>query len=72
VINYFPASLEDLELCKPIYEDMEGWGDISHIRTYEALPESVKKYLARIEELCGCKITMVGVGPNRDQNIVIA
>lgn len=50
---------------------MEGWGDISHIRSYEALPESVKKYLTRIEELIGCKITMVGVGPNRDQNIVI-
>ena len=71
VIKYFPASLEDLELCKPVYEEMEGWGDISHIRTYEALPESVKKYLTRIEELCGCKITMVGVGPNRDQNIII-
>ena len=71
VIKYFPASLEDLEQCKPVYEEMEGWGDISHIRSYEALPESVKKYLARIEELVGCKITMVGVGPNRDQNIVI-
>ena len=71
VIKYFPASLEDLEKCKPVYEEMEGWGDISHIRTYEALPESVKVYLARIEELCGCKITMVGVGPNRDQNIIV-
>ncbi len=71
VIKYFPASLEDLELCTPVYEEMEGWGDISHIRTYEELPASVKKYLARIEELCGCKITMVGVGPNRDQNIVV-
>lgn len=71
IIKYFPASLEDLELCKPVYEEMEGWGDISHIRSFEALPESVKKYLTRIEELIGCKITMVGVGPNRDQNIVI-
>lgn len=71
IIKYFPASLEDLELCKPVYEEMEGWGDISHIRSYEALPESVKKYLTRIEELIGCKITMVGVGPNRDQNIII-
>lgn len=71
IIKYFPASLEDLELCKPVYEEMEGWGEISHIRTYQDLPQSVKNYLARIEELCGCKITMVGVGPNRDQNIVI-
>ena len=71
VIKYFPASLEDLEKCEPVYEEMEGWGEISHIRTYEELPESVKKYIHRIEELVGCKITMVGVGPNRDQNIII-
>ena len=71
VIKYFPASLEDLEKCEPVYEEMEGWGDISGARTYEELPESVKKYIHRIEELVGCKITMVGVGPNRDQNIVI-
>lgn len=72
IIKHFPASLENLEKCKPVYEEMEGWGEISHIRSYEELPESVKKYIARIEELCECKITMVGVGPNRDQNIVIA
>ena len=71
VIKYFPASLEDLEKCTPVYEEMEGWGEISHIRTYEELPQTVKNYIARIEELVGCKITMVGVGPNRDQNIVI-
>ncbi len=41
VIKYFPASLEDLEKCEPVYEEMEGWGEISHIRTYEELPESV-------------------------------
>lgn len=70
VIKYFPASLEDLEKCEPVYEEMEGWGEISHIRTYEELPETVKKYITRIEELIGCKITMIGVGPNRDQNIV--
>lgn len=71
IIKHFPASLEDLEKCKPIYEEMEGWGDISSIRSYEKLPESVKCYIKRIEELCECKITMVGVGPNRDQNIVV-
>ncbi len=71
IIKHFPASLEDLECCKPVYEEMEGWGEISHIRSYKELPDSVKKYLARIEELIGCKITMVGVGPNRDQNIIV-
>lgn len=71
IVKYFPASLEDLEQCEPVYEELEGWGELSHIRTYAELPESVKTYIKRIEELCECKVTMVGVGPNRDQNIVV-
>ena len=69
VITEFPASLEDLAVCEPIYEEMEGWGNISNIKTYEGLPKSVQKYIARIEELCDVKVSMIGVGPNRDQNI---
>lgn len=71
VIKYFPASLEDLEKCEPVYEELEGWGDISNVKSYEEFPQSVKNYIHRIEELIGCKITMVGVGPNRDQNIIV-
>ncbi|NLK96771.1 MAG: adenylosuccinate synthase [Epulopiscium sp.] len=71
ILKEFPASLEDLKQCEPIYEELEGWGDISHIRKYEDFPESVKKYIARVEELCGAKVTMVGVGPEREQNIYI-
>ncbi|MGL4344243.1 MAG: adenylosuccinate synthase [Cellulosilyticaceae bacterium] len=71
IVKYFPASLEELEKCEPVYEELEGWGEISHIRTYEELPESVKTYIKRVEELCECKVSMVGVGPNRDQNIVV-
>ena len=69
IVNEFPPSIEELELLEPIYEEMEGWGEISHIRNYDDLPESAKKYIARIEELCGATVTMIGVGPNRDQNI---
>ncbi|NLM13632.1 MAG: adenylosuccinate synthase [Epulopiscium sp.] len=69
ILTEFPASLEDLKQCEPVYEELEGWGDISHIRKYEDFPEAVKKYIARVEELCGAKVTMVGVGPEREQNI---
>jgi len=71
IINEFPPSLEELALCEPVYEEMDGWGPIDHIRTYEELPENVKKYIGKVEELCGAKVTMVGVGPNRDQNIYV-
>lgn len=70
VIDYFPASLNDLAKCEPIYEEFDGWGDeVADARSYEELPENAKKYLARIEELTGTKISIIGVGPRRDQTI---
>ncbi|WP_094548704.1 adenylosuccinate synthase [Petroclostridium xylanilyticum] len=71
IIKEFPPSLEELELCEPIYEEMDGWeGDIGHIRRYEDLPENAKKYIERIEKLCDVRVGMIGVGPGRDQNII--
>lgn len=67
----FPPTLEDLAKCEPVYEEMDGWSeDISGIREFDKLPENCKKYIERIEELCGVKIATVGVGPDREQNIV--
>lgn len=71
VITEFPYSLDLLAKCTPIYEEMEGWkGDISKCKSYDELPENAKKYIARIEELCDVRVSMVGVGPNRTQNLV--
>lgn len=71
VISEFPPSLEELALCEPVYEEFDGWdGDISGAKSFDELPENAKKYIARIEELCDCKVSMVGVGPNREQNLV--
>ena len=70
VIDYFPASLKDLEKCEPIYEEFDGWGEeVANARSYEELPENAKKYLKRIEELTDTKISIIGVGPRRDQTI---
>lgn len=71
IVNEFPPSLEELALCEPIYEEMDGWsGDISGAKSFDELPENAKNYIKKIEELCGCKVSMVGVGPNREQNLV--
>ena len=70
IIDYFPASLSDLEKCEPVYEEFEGWGEeVENARSYDELPLNAKKYLERIEELTGTKISIVGVGPRRDQTI---
>lgn len=70
VIDYFPASLEDLSECEPVYEEFEGWGkEVADARSYDELPENSKKYIKRIEEFTGTKVSIVGVGPKRDQTI---
>lgn len=70
VLNDFPATLDELADCSPVYEEIEGYeGDLSQCRTYEALPEKCRNYISRLEELCGCPINIIGVGPERDQVI---
>ena len=71
IINNFPASLEDLAKCEPVYEELDGWNeDITKVEKFDDLPENAKKYIARIEELIGVNVDLVSVGPNRTQTII--
>lgn len=70
-IKEFPVNLETLQNCIPIYEEVEGWkGDISQITKYEDLPQQLKAYICRIEELVKTKVVIVSVGPKRSQTII--
>ncbi len=61
---------DGLERVEPVYESHEGWAeDVTHCRSLDELPPNARKYLARIEELVGCPIGLVSVGPDRDQTI---
>ncbi len=69
-LSDFPVTLEELEKCHPIYEEIDGFdGDLSGCRKFEELPEACRRYVLRLEELCGCHIGILGVGPARDQVI---
>ena len=70
VLRDYPASLEELAECEPVYEEIEGFtGDLSKIKSFDELPDVCKKYIAKLEEVCECPVKMVGVGPSRDQNL---
>jgi adenylosuccinate synthase len=72
VIDYFPASLEELARCKPVYEELNGWDDsVQNARSIEELPENARIYLRKIEEYTGVKVSIVSIGPNREQTIVV-
>jgi len=71
-LETLPAALETFENCKPVYEELPGWRtDITGVRSFEELPENARSYVRRLEELAGCQIVMVSVGPRRDQTIVL-
>jgi len=55
---------------EPVYTDLPGWnGDISGIRDYDQLPETLKKYISFIEDQTGVPVTLVSVGPDREETI---
>ena len=71
-IDYYPASLKELERCEPVYEEFDGWTeDISTVTEYDQLPANAKKYLKRIEELTGLQLMTISVGPSREQTITL-
>jgi len=71
-LTEFPVSLEVLEQCEPIYEELPGWSeDIGPIRDFCELPKNAADYLRRIEELVEVPVQIVSVGPGREETIVV-
>ena len=69
-IDYFPSSVDTLERCQPIYEELPGWQvPTTHIRQYAQLPSQARQYVARLEELTSCPVNLICVGPGREQAI---
>jgi len=55
----------------PVYEEMQGWDeDITGCRTFADLPSAAQAYVERIETLMGVPVSMVSVGPEREQMII--
>jgi adenylosuccinate synthase len=73
VYTTFPADLDALARCEPVYEEMPGWQcETSHITRYEDLPENAKAYINRILELAGGKLGVLSVGPARETTLRIS
>jgi len=72
VLTSFPSDIAILEKCQPIYEELDGWQEsISGIRNFEKLPTGARNYMSRLEDLLSCPISLVSLGPNRRQIILI-
>ncbi len=71
LIDTLPSSDRILRECKPVYEYLDGWDeDISDIKSYDKLPENVRKYVEFIEKETGTPVVMVSTGPDKNQTII--
>ena len=71
-VTEFPANFMDLVGCEPVYEEFDGFDeDITGCRSFDELPQTVQSYIKELERIMGCPITMLGVGPARDQVMTI-
>ena len=71
-VEEVPASQSDFHHAKPIYEYVDGWKeDISNCKKFEELPINAQKYVKYLEKLSGTPMSAIGVGPGRDQTIVV-
>ena len=67
----FRADMDSLADAQPIFETLPGWtGNLTDCKTFNALPENAKKYVLRLEQLCGVPISMVSVGPERSATLL--
>jgi adenylosuccinate synthase len=66
----FPPHQTIFHKCEPVYEELAGWsGDVTAARSFDDLPAEARAYVRRIEEVSGVAVTLVSVGPSRDQTV---
>ena len=71
LIQNFTSNIKILQDCQQVYEELDGWwDDLSKVKAYDQLPNNAKKYLRRIEDLLKVPISIVSIGPRREQTIV--
>ncbi|MDR1573179.1 MAG: adenylosuccinate synthase [Clostridiales Family XIII bacterium] len=70
-LQSFPARLDVLGACTPLYETLPGWkSDITGCRDFSALPEAARRYVEAVEEITGVSVKIISVGPDREQTII--
>ncbi|MHC4641277.1 MAG: adenylosuccinate synthase [Planctomycetota bacterium] len=68
--SFFPTNEAKLSQARPVYETVPGWDEeITDVSDFNDLPVNAQNYVCRVEELTGKPVTIIGVGPKRNQTI---
>jgi adenylosuccinate synthase len=71
-LEAFPANLNILAKCEPIYEEHPGWSeDITGVKSLDELPANARHFMERISLLTGIPVSIFSVGPDREQTIAV-
>jgi adenylosuccinate synthase len=71
-INYFPANIDNVKKCKPVYKEFDGWENIDNASTsFSDLPKQAQGYLKYIEKELKTPIAIVSIGPGRSETIEV-
>jgi adenylosuccinate synthase len=69
-VDEMPTDQTQFHHAKPIFEELPGWSeDISGCRSFDDLPATARSYVLALEEMSGCRISAIGVGPGREATI---
>jgi len=72
VVDELPVSQTDFHHAEPVYEELPGWSDdISSAASFDDLPKNAQSYVKALEEMSGAPISAIGVGPGREQTLLL-
>ena len=70
-VKYFPSDCRTLEMIEPVFETLEGWhAELDGSGGYDAFPEATRRYIERIEEFVGARVSYIGIGPGREEVVI--
>jgi adenylosuccinate synthase len=73
LIDEYPANLNILKKCEPVYEELPGWTeDITSCKTLDELPANARHYVERVSQLTGIPLSTFSVGPAREQTNIVS
>jgi adenylosuccinate synthase len=69
-VHYWEGDADWLSTCQPIYEELPGWQQTTReARIFAELPIQAQAYVRRVEELTQTPVSMVSIGPDREETI---
>ena len=71
-VEEMPLTQTALHHATPVYEELPGWFEpLDGVKSFGDLPPNAQAYVRRVEELSGAPVSAIGVGPGRDQTLVL-